>query len=312
MFVFYNDGANAVTVEGLSLAQNEAMAFLHDDGEQEWYPLFDFYTKAEIDALLAALDHGNLNGLADDDHAQYLTTGRADTWFTGKSVGSLGTKDHHLLTGLSDDDHSQYLLLAGRTGQIAAGPLKVGAGANYSEFEADGTLVFNGDATVWEDLNFDPDRSGGPVATRPDDVTINNVFHKEFTSANNQLCGASQEIFHETMLSKTLYPHCHVFLKASETSGTTGVSFTLYWELRQHSGTTSGSVVVSATSAQLAANAHKVDLYDNTGFTGPTELGAQLAMTIKRTAGDAGDVIVTSYGIHYEIDTVGSRALTSK
>jgi hypothetical protein len=34
-------------------------------------------------------DHGALTGLADDDHAQYFTTGRADTWLVGKSLGSL-------------------------------------------------------------------------------------------------------------------------------------------------------------------------------------------------------------------------------
>jgi hypothetical protein len=34
-------------------------------------------------------DHGALTGLADDDHSQYFTTGRADTWFLGKALGSL-------------------------------------------------------------------------------------------------------------------------------------------------------------------------------------------------------------------------------
>jgi hypothetical protein len=34
-------------------------------------------------------DHGALTGLADDDHPQYFTSGRADTWFLGKALGSL-------------------------------------------------------------------------------------------------------------------------------------------------------------------------------------------------------------------------------
>jgi hypothetical protein len=34
-------------------------------------------------------DHGALTGLADDDHSQYFTTGRADTWLLGKALGSL-------------------------------------------------------------------------------------------------------------------------------------------------------------------------------------------------------------------------------
>jgi hypothetical protein len=175
----------------------------------------------------------------------------------------------------------------------------------------DKTLVLT--ETVWEDLNFDPSRSGGPAATRPDEVTINNVFHKEFSSANNQLCGASQELPHEYKLSSALAPHCHIFLKSGESSGTTGVTFTVYWELRQSTGTTSGSVTLSATSVELASTAggNKLSIYDAT-FAGSAELGAQLSLVISRTAGDAGDVIVTTYGVHYEIDTMGSRQSTAK
>jgi len=35
---------------------------------------------------------------------------------SGKSIADLGTKDHDLLDGLGDDDHAQYALLAGRSG----------------------------------------------------------------------------------------------------------------------------------------------------------------------------------------------------
>jgi len=185
---------------------------------------------------------------------------------------------------------------------------------NFTKFESDGTMVMNGTATVWEDLNFDPDRSGGAVATRPDEVTINNNFYSEFTSANNQLCGSAQEIPHEYKLSSTLYPHIHIFLKGGESAGTTGVTFTLYWQLRQSTGTTTGSVPLSATSAQLGttAGANVYTIYDATGFAGSAELGGQLALTIARTGGDAGDIVVTTYGVHYEIDTIGSRTVSTK
>jgi hypothetical protein len=165
---------------------------------------------------------------------------------------------------------------------------------------------------VWDDLNFDPTRSGGPVATRPDDVTINNVIHKEFTSANNQFCGSVAELPHPYQLNTTLYPHCHIFLKSGESAGTTGVTFTFYWELRQPSGTTSGSVTLSATSAQLNANPDIYTIFDGTGFSGAATAGGQLAVTIARTAGNAGDVVVTTYGVHHKIDTIGSRQISTK
>ena len=174
------------------------------------------------------------------------------------------------------------------------------------------TLVFN--TGVWDDLNFDPERSGGPVATRPTEVTINNCLYVEFDNGNDQLCGAGQELPHSYKLSSQIYPHIHIFLKNGESAGTTGVTFTIYWELRQTTGTTNGSVPLTATSAQLGATAgaNKFDIYDTTGFAGSAEIGAQLAMTLARTAGDAGDVICTTYGIHYESDTVGSRQLSAK
>lgn len=198
------------------------------------------------------------------------------------------------------------------TGSVQGATGKFGGASHYSSFEADGTLLFTGDATVWEDMNFDPSSSGGPAATLPDYVTINNVIHREFTSANNQICGDAEEIPHKAKLSETLYPHLHVFLKSGESAGTTGATFTIYWELRQSTGVTSGSVPLTATSAELTNNPHKFTMYDNTGIAGAAELGAQLALTLARTGGNAGDVVVTTYGIHYTVDMSGSRQIATK
>lgn len=48
-------------------------------------------------------DHGELTGLSDDDHPQYLTETRGNLLYP---------KDHGDLTGLGDDDHPQYLTQA--------------------------------------------------------------------------------------------------------------------------------------------------------------------------------------------------------
>ena len=63
-------------------------------------------------ADLGTRTHSLLTGLGDDDHLQYHTDGRADTWLGTKSIADLGTKDHHLLNGLADDDHPQYYNIA--------------------------------------------------------------------------------------------------------------------------------------------------------------------------------------------------------
>lgn len=192
--------------------------------------------------------------------------------------------------------------------------IQVGSEKSNTRLENDGTIRFKGNATVWEDLNFSVEASGGPASTEPNDVVINGVFHREFDNGNNQNCGNGQEVPHEAKLGGELHPHIHLFLKSGETSGTTGVTFTLTWELREQIGTTSGSVDLSATSAELdtTEGANNLIVFDPVGFNGPLELGSQLSLTIERTAGDAGDIIVTTYGVHYEKDAVGSREVTSK
>jgi hypothetical protein len=195
-------------------------------------------------------------------------------------------------------------------GSSLATTAKGGTTTDYTQCDANGIRLF-GAATQWEDLNFSPDSSGGNPVTLPDYVTINNVTHREFTSANNQTCGDAKELPHSYKLGSALSPHAHIFLKSGESAGTTGVTFTLFWELRQTTGTTSGSTTMSATSAQLTANANKVDIYDG-DFAGAATLGAQLTLRLARTAGDAGDIIVTTYGVHYEADAIGSNAETSK
>jgi len=179
----------------------------------------------------------------------------------------------------------------------------------YNANEVSG--IYGGE--VWDDLNFDPSASGGPAVSVPDYVIINDTVYREFTNANNQICGAGEEVPHGAKLNATFYPHLHCFLKTGENAGSTGVTFTIYWQLREVGGLiTSGSVPLTATSAQLAAESAKLDLYDNTGFAGSTKLGGQIALTLARTAGDAGDVIVLTYGIHYPLDSVGSRLITTK
>jgi len=102
-------------------------------------PTQDYHltTKAYVDAISGSvvIDHGNLTGLLDDDHLQYVPV-NGSRGFTSTVSGvdpthsyDLTTKnyvdvglanvsgsiitDHGQLTGLSDDDHTQYILADG-------------------------------------------------------------------------------------------------------------------------------------------------------------------------------------------------------
>jgi len=228
------------------------------------------------------------------------------TLVTSGNVFNIGGVDNAKAAfGAGSDMSAYYDGTSGyiKTDDVAASDLHITTGTAK-------TVVY--DTPVYEDLNFDPE-NGGAAATRPASVTINNVFHSEFASTNNQLCGSSAELPHKYKLSTDLTPHIHIFLKSGESVGTTGVTFTYYWELRQSTGTTSGSLTLSATSAELGTTAggNKFTI-SGTAFAGAAELDGQLAITIARTAGNAGDVVMTSYGVHYQVDTPGSRTSTTK
>jgi len=188
--------------------------------------------------------------------------------------------------------------------------LRAGSSSNNGTIDSTGYRA-TGTAIDWEDLNFDPTSSGGPVATRPDPVIIDSVSYVEFTSANNQHCGDTKELPHGSVLGDSLYPHAHIFLKSGESEGATGVTFTMCWQLRSDGATTRGRFTMSATSAELAADGNEVVITGPAFYRG-TALGGQLAMHPYRTAGDAGDVIVITYGVHYSVDRLGSNLITTK
>jgi hypothetical protein len=94
--------------------------------------LFDgvlFKDEFESFASGGGLDHGEMGGLADDDHTQYtrhnLSTAASDflvgsgsNTFVKKTLAETGAIletdiDHGSIQGLSDDDHTQYFLANG-------------------------------------------------------------------------------------------------------------------------------------------------------------------------------------------------------
>lgn len=103
-------------VTALTTAQRDALA-----GSARWdgRVIFNFTTGQleRYDAAAAVWragsvsDHGELTGLGDDDHPQYLTTGRHDTTARHGST----VVDHGQIGGLGDDDHPQYAKKSGAT-----------------------------------------------------------------------------------------------------------------------------------------------------------------------------------------------------
>ena len=191
-------------------------------------------------------------------------------------------------------------------------------GGNYTSFESDGTVVFNGDATVWEDVNIGP-LSLGSGNTKPGTVQIlgtggaaTGVYTLGF-DVNEEVSGIIE------------VPHCYkegsdfqFHVHWSGNSAPSGIDY-VKWQLEYFIVGENAVIpaaqtitVESAYDTQYERITSSFALIDGTGVG----MGSQFGFTLKRiaAAGDAysGDAVAHTIGIHFEQDTVGSRGIISK
>ena len=143
-------------------------------------------------------DHGNLDGLADDDHPQYplITSGAGAPASTPGRVGEIyvdttndeayvatdtassadwdqvtggGSSDHGALTGLSDDDHTQYSLISSGAGAPGSTPSRVGE--IYVDTTADAAYVSTDTASSadWDQITGGGSSDHGALTGLADD-----------------------------------------------------------------------------------------------------------------------------------------------
>lgn len=257
------------------------------------------------DADIAQVRHiSNANGKKWEDHVD-ITDGNPH-----------GT-DHHMLDGLADDDHSQYLLLAGRTGQRAVTPLVFGSETDNTTFEVDGTPLFNGAATNWNDIN----KSLLPLSTGanvPTIIAVNGATHIKVRAFNgigtlNEL-GEGCEILHDYKEGTDIHPHLHW---AATTSAVGNVKWQLAYMWVDRNGTFSGETVTSVTVATsgVAWQEQRTDFPVISG-TGK-HIGSRFQFVLFRDPSDVADTYgadaaAFDFGIHFERDTIGSRQITAK
>jgi len=196
--------------------------------------------------------------------------------------------------------------------------LRVGGETNFSDFEADGTLRFNGDATVWEDVNAGSLTLVGPVGLQPGVVeildntgTATGIYSRSFDV--DELGSTFIEAPHAMKSGSTVYFHVHWHGQDTAPTGTDYVK----WEVTFF-GVADGETIPAPTtiSVETAIDTQyeRMDSY----FAGTVLVDTfdQVGFTLKRVtaAGDAyaSEVVVHTIGIHVEMDTVGSRQVTTK
>jgi len=205
--------------------------------------------------------------------------------------------------------------------------LKVGnvVGGDYSEFLADGTLRYRGDATVWKDMvsNLFGKRLFSTAGKVNYDYIENALVFAPsgvITDENDRVSG-NQEINHEFKIGVniTYLPHLHWWQQV--TSNTIkAVIFTLRYRVQ-----TNGGAKTTAWTT-ITANAGTDDIWDFTAlvdglynqitsFT-PFAITCGLSDTIQfqmcRTDAQTGNVSATFFDFHAMVDSDGSDTPLTK
>ncbi len=201
-----------------------------------------------------------------------------------------------------------------KAGDIASG--------DYTETELDGTLVFNGDATTYDDWVLALLRGRLTGASNPTLTTmVGNV--EQFTFDINDEVMLNTETTHSFKEGSMAEMHVHWV-----TNGSDGTDRTVKWEVEysianldatapftsQFPATTTitAETTIPASTPDLSHIYTSFGALDLSGFN----IGAYIVMRFRRIASSgtepSSDPFGLALGIHFEQDTTGSRSTTGK
>lgn len=200
-------------------------------------------------------------------------------------------------------------------------------GTNNTTFESDGTMVFNGDATVFDDIMVFPDAtnrggSNGPVwGGQASEYFRNNgsgsqgVFLWMFSKSSEQELYFSVQIPHSYKIGTTLYPHIHWTTKTGTPTGT-DVVWGLEYTVVAIGGTFGNTTILTANSLipGMTPTGTGQHLITPLGTIPGTGLGISsvLICRVFRAAANGSDTFDNETGLlgidfHFQKDTEGSR-----
>lgn len=188
---------------------------------------------------------------------------------------------------------------------------------NYTGFEDDGTIKFVGNATVWRDENAGGIALTRAAANRPDLTTINgtNILTYAFDGGGSlEELHWGTEIQHDYKEGTDIWPHIHFY---PTTDAVGDIKFTLEYYIKSRGvATVQGTTSFVTSSGGTAWEEIRIDFDDVIDGTNLT-IADQAHFRIFRDSSDAqdgytNDVAIATVGYHYEVDTVGSRQITTK
>ena len=214
-----------------------------------------------------------------------------------------------------DTDSTRFYYYDGGWNTIA-NPHQLGDGTNYAEFEDDGSLIFYGSSTTYEDLQV-PALNTVKSANAPTLVDfIGGTMGYSFATNGMEQVFFSVQIPHAWEEGSDLYPHVHYAALDTVDGGTN--ADTVVWGL-EYTWTNAFSTFPStetiyAYTVVKTENLHTVVAFENpiTPTSSQNKISSILMCRLFREPGNSRDtfrkeIILLQFDIHYKVNTLGSR-----
>jgi len=235
-------------------------------------------------------------------------------------TGNAGTNPATNFVGTTDE--KELVLKTNNTSRITVssdGITKIGdvANGNDTKVEADGSLKFEGNATVWDDLRVSLDKGSSSASL---EYVWGSVGPQIWYFRNNEgleMMSFVVQLPHSWKEGTTIYPHVHWLPKTSKTGN---LEWNLDYSWQNYDASTPQVFPTYTTSTVVAtgpfvANTHRItSLTGGTGLDGTgKKISSILICRIWRNSSNTADTYNDDAGLlsldfHYQIDTVGSRA----
>ena len=202
-------------------------------------------------------------------------------------------------------------------GQLKFPTAKFGDSSNNSEFESDGTLKFNGNATVHNDLNFAA-LSLAQGGQTPDIITIFSSGGLRLPAFDGNvltesLHGGGNELMHSYKEGSDISFHIH-WMPSNSNSGNVKWQLEYVWLNIDDVG--SGTTTITAVASAGTAWKHSVASFPDISGANK-KINSTFIFRLFRVPTDsqdtyASDAVLIQCGVHYETDMTGSRQRFTK
>lgn len=201
---------------------------------------------------------------------------------------------------------------------FAYSQVELGGTSHYTKIEADGTLEFIGDATVWNDFVVSPDlklnQSKGPSWV----TFLGSIKALAFDGGSSE-----EELFFDIQMphgwipGSTIYPHIH-WAPGDDSGG--NVIWYLEYTWANYTGTFPSPTTINSGAVAAGSTAFKHLITPIPSSGGIDGSGKTLSSVLRcrfyrdPTGSDtySGDAFALSIDFHYETNTVGSRSKYTK